>query len=98
MYNVSGLSAAVLLTPIVELACANYCNYKVMQCCFSFSAPFTSSFFLLGSVALSLGLPIGVTQERLERLALIGLRDVFTDDLDGVRIRVVQNKGLNDRV
>ena len=75
----------------------NYCNCKVMQCCFSFSAPFTSS-FLLGSVALSLGLPIGVTQERLERLALIGLSDVFTDDLDGVRIRVVQNKGLNDRV
>lgn len=52
----------------------------------------------LCSVAVSLGLPIGVTQERLERLALMGLSDFFTDDLDGVRIRVVQNRGINDRV
>ena len=51
-----------------------------------------------GRVALSLRLPIGVTQERLERLALIGLSDTFTDDLDGIRIRVVQNRGINDRV
>jgi DNA cross-link repair 1B protein len=48
-------------------------------------------------IAQEMKMWIGVDQERMERLILLGLPNVFTTDLDQVRISIISNRIISDR-